>query len=87
MILREFRDRYLMSHGPGRALVRFYDRTSPPLAAYLREHEAVQTVTRWALTPVVYGLAHPLVTVTLAALLSGVVVYSRLRGRALRGLS
>ena len=55
-LLRQFRDRYLVNHAPGRALVTAYYRLSPPFAAWLAEHDAARAVVRLALWPWV-GLA------------------------------
>ncbi|GEM_PF-4216140 len=55
-LLRQFRDRYLMSHTPGRWLVETYYRLSPPLARWLAEHDGARTLVRLALWPLV-GLA------------------------------
>ncbi len=51
--LREFRDRYLLTHLPGRLLVKTYYTFSPPLAGFIARHEALKALTRGALCPVV----------------------------------
>ncbi|MBI5430313.1 MAG: SBBP repeat-containing protein [Nitrosomonadales bacterium] len=51
--LRAFRDEYLMTNTPGRAFVRAYYTLSPPVADFIREHEAVRAAVRVALTPFV----------------------------------
>jgi YVTN family beta-propeller protein len=57
--LRDFRDRHLLTSAPGRAVVAFYYRHSPPLAAWLGRHEGARTLVRWGLTPVVLAVSHP----------------------------
>ena len=52
-ILREFRDRYLLRCGVGRALVASYYRWSPPVAEAIAGSEALRGMTRCALWPVV----------------------------------
>lgn len=59
-VLRDFRDNVLLKTGAGTAFVKFYYKTSPPIADFIREHEALRTVTRWTLTPVVYAVKYPL---------------------------
>jgi len=58
-VLREFRDKRLLTNEVGKALVVFYYQTSPPIADYIAQHDMLRTMTRWALTPIVYSVAYP----------------------------
>jgi len=58
-VLREFRDRRLLTNAPGRAFVGWYYRTSPPFAQAIGRNESLRTFSRMALTPIVYAIAHP----------------------------
>ena len=57
--LRNFRDRCLLTNGPGRAFISLYYHYSPPVADFISRHENLRTVTRWALTPIVYSVQYP----------------------------
>jgi subtilisin family serine protease len=70
-LLRTFRDQHLLTNGPGRLFVKTYYAFSPPVAEYIAHHEQLRTITRWALTPLVLAVTHPLAAllVMLACLL------------------
>ena len=53
VILREFRDRYLMTNLSGRALVSLYYAWSPMVAGFICRHESLKTLTRFTLYPAV----------------------------------
>jgi hypothetical protein len=50
-MLRSFRDRCLLPHPAGKALVEAYYHWSPPVAAYLARHNTLRGVVRWGLLP------------------------------------
>jgi hypothetical protein len=52
-ILREFRDRYLLTSEPGSAFVRWYYQHSPAAAAFLNAHPGYKPLVRAAITPAV----------------------------------
>ena len=53
VILREFRDRYLMTNLPGRTLVSYYYSWSPVAARVISQHDSLKTLTRITLYPAV----------------------------------
>lgn len=84
MRLRNFRDTQLLTNKPGRLFVKLYYRYSPPAADVISRHEWMRTLTRWALTPIVYGVKYsPSVLLVMAI---GPAVFSLTRIRRKRAL-
>ena len=53
VILRQFRDEYLLTNAPGRAFVRVYYRASPPVARAIAKSEQAKWLVRTELIPLV----------------------------------
>ena len=70
--LRNFRDEHLLTNPVGRAFIAFYYRTSPPIADFIRRHEALRAAARWLLTPLVYAVEYP---ATATLLLAGLIAF------------
>lgn len=60
MLLRKFRDSYLLTNAPGRLFVETYYRLSPPIAVFVRDREWARIAVRGALLPAV-GMSYLLV--------------------------
>jgi hypothetical protein len=52
-ILREFRDKYLMTNPVGKDLMEFYYRVSPPIAEFITEYPTLKPIVRAGLVPAV----------------------------------
>jgi len=52
-VLRDFRDRYLITNPVGEKLVSTYYRVSPPMADYIVEHPSLKPLVRFALQPAI----------------------------------
>ncbi len=76
-ILRDFRDHYLLTNGLGRIFVGFYYTVSPPIADSIRGSEPLRTMTRLALTPIVYGVEYPWLVLIFGGVIIGMQVYRR----------
>ncbi|HCE67027.1 MAG TPA: hypothetical protein DER40_05735 [Geobacter sp.] len=80
-VLRDFRDRHLLTNAPGRAFVALYYRISPPLADLIAGHESLRAVARLALLPVVAAVTHPALTGVALLLAGGLLLHRPLRRR------
>ena len=75
MVLRHFRDDVLLKSAVGTAFVKFYYSYSPPVADFIRDHEWLRSLTRFALTPLIFAVKYPVVfLISFAA-----IFYARLR--------
>ncbi|HOJ31715.1 MAG TPA: hypothetical protein PLP13_06780 [bacterium] len=72
-ILRQFRDRYLMTTGAGRAFVRFYYQHSPSIARVIAGNNVLRAITRIALLPA-YCVAYIMLTGKIALLFSIITI-------------
>jgi ribosomal protein L21E len=80
-ILREFRDKYLLTNPIGEGLVNFYYKVSPPIAEFMTEHSSMKLIVRAGLVPAVLmssiavntTLADKIAIVGLLALVSATV--------------
>jgi hypothetical protein len=78
-LLRDFRDRYLLTNRAGRAFVDWYYAVSPPVAAFIAEHESLKTAVRVGLMPIVYAVKYPAAALAVVLLIpAGIVVRRRL---------
>ena len=76
-LLREFRDRRLMTNPAGRAFVEFYYLCSPPIADLIRRHEFLREGTRIALTPIIYMIEYSYGFGIIGAFIMAVVIIKR----------
>ncbi|MFZ3208658.1 MAG: MXAN_6640 family putative metalloprotease [Geobacteraceae bacterium] len=84
MVLRAFRDNYLMTNVPGRAFVALYYRLSPPLADFIARREWLRTGCRVALTPVVLAVENKGIALFLILLAVLIPFGLRMRGELIR---
>lgn len=75
VVLRNFRDRYLVPNRPGRTFVHWYYRISPPIANIIARHKSLRAATRALLLPMVFAIKHPY-TAALSFLFQGILLIS-----------
>lgn len=91
--LRGFRDKYLISNFElqiakfkiiipnvvGKAFVTFYYKYSPPIADYIKKHEAARITTKYILMPIVYSIKYPGIAFITGILLIAILIHKRRR--------
>jgi hypothetical protein len=70
--LRKFRDSVLRTSPLGKAFILLYYKYSPPAARFIQHHEALRTVARGALYPVVWAVSYPRTFITTIIALVGI---------------
>jgi len=73
-VLRKFRDEYISTNQLGRAFLHHYYKFSPPIADYIKRHEALKTMIRFILTPMVYGIKYPVFSLVVAFAFVSVII-------------
>ena len=51
VLLKDFRDRFLLTNGPGTSFVKFYYQHSPPVARFIAQHDSLRAAVRILLYP------------------------------------
>jgi hypothetical protein len=74
LVLRQFRDQYLLKYSAGQKFVEMYYRYSPPLANYISKYDSLRAVIRWIIFVLVAVIQYPL-TFMFAGLLGTVSVW------------
>jgi YVTN family beta-propeller protein len=77
--LRAFRDKYLLTHGPGRMLVRVYYGISPVLVESFRQSEFARLAGRMIVIPVIYAAVYPETLLIFPVLLLSLYIIRRMR--------
>lgn len=75
--LRDFRDKYLLTNGPGRMLVKVYYHISPYLVESFRQSECARLLGRMIVIPIIYAVIHPGMFLIFSLLLLSIYILRR----------
>ncbi|MFZ3131018.1 MAG: CFI-box-CTERM domain-containing protein [Desulfosporosinus sp.] len=79
-LLREFRNKYLLTNSLGKSFVQFYYRHSPPIAGFIAGNEILKFLIRISLTPIivlVYLIFHPVLPILGLVAIVGILILRR----------
>ncbi|MGB5158173.1 MAG: choice-of-anchor D domain-containing protein [Desulfobacterales bacterium] len=73
-VLRNFRDKHLLTNFAGKTFVSLYYKYSPPVANLISRHDTARAATRFALAPIVYSIEYPYLLLLLLIIPAGLVI-------------
>jgi len=73
--LKKFRDNHLLTNFAGRYFVKWYYKISPPIAEHLKNSPLQASITRFALTPIVYTIKYPVLIGLTLLVLAGLLIF------------
>ncbi len=76
--LRQFRDSHLLTNGPGKKFVELYYASSPRIAKIIEGSPVLRAAGRWILAPVVYGVQHASMVLSIGGLVAGLALFRRI---------
>jgi len=80
ILLRRFRDDYLLKNSPGQNFVKYYYCTSPSIANFIAQSESLKFMVKIFLTPIialVYIIYNPFLTILIGAFIGFWIVRRR----------
>lgn len=89
VLLRQFRDKFLLTNQSGKDFVNFYYHNSPPVAQYIKHNELLKCLVRLLLLPIIAGayvLFHPVIGMGGTLLLVFMLLLWKKRAKALAHL-
>ncbi len=78
-VLREFRDRCLLTNRPGQAFVEWYYAVSPPAAAFIAGHESLRAAVRLGLAPIVLAIQYPAAALVMVLVIPAAILIRKRR--------
>jgi hypothetical protein len=81
IVLRSFRDNYLLTNPAGRAIVAGYYKLSPPMAAFIARHDTLRYAVRRILAPLIFAVEHLWLTLAAIPVCAGATLLLAIRRR------
>jgi len=76
-VLKNFRDKYLLTNFAGKAFLNLYYKYSPTAADFIRRHDTARAATRFVLAPIIFTIKYPFVIMLFLMFAACIVIRRR----------
>jgi len=73
-VLKNFRDKYLLTNFAGKAFLNLYYKYSPSAADFIRRHDTARAATRFVLTSIIFTIKYPFVIMLFLMFAAGLIL-------------